>query len=122
MLWHFVKWRFMLWSTRRRRRNKARTKQLKPSQTAESIITNTNAVMMTANDNTALSVPQVTTLPVLKPKRRNNKIINDVTSAMINLGMAKRKAKQHVQQCYDNMNGNPSLNELLTYSIKSLSV
>ena len=134
--WHLIKWRFTLWRTRRRRRNRARVKQLTPPQAVERMtITpkpNPNPVMILANDNTpppikpSLIVVQSTTPQASPPKqskhkRHNKKMINEVTSALVNLGMTKRKAKQHVQQCYDDMNNTPSLTELLTYSIKSLS-
>jgi hypothetical protein len=126
--WHFIKWRFTLWSNRRRRRNKAKVKQLTPGQAVERMTAKLDTVIITANDNTVPPVTpappapqQRTTPPAPQAKRRNSKMINEVTSAMVNLGMAKRKAKQHVQQCYDNMNGKPSLNALLVYSIKSLS-
>ena len=133
--WHLIKWRFTLWRTRRRRRNRARVKQLTPSQAVERMTTkpNPNPVVIPVNDNVPpppsepnLIVVQSTTPQALppkqnKPKQHNKKMINEVTSALINLGMTKRKAKQHVQQCYDDMNNTPSLTELLTYSIKSLS-
>ncbi len=132
MLWSFIKWRFTLWRTKRRRRNKVIVKPITPGEAMDrmNIKPDINPVVILANDNAPapakpdlVAVQPITTqAPVQQQtKARNNKMINEVTSAMVNLGMAKRKAKQHVQQCYDNMQGAPSLTDLLTYSIRSLS-
>ena len=89
------------------------------------IPTTTPATTVAANDRIPAPTPVTNdATPASKPRKtksRNNKMIDEVTSAMVNLGMAKRKAKQHVQQCYDDMNNTPTLTELLTHSIKSLS-
>lgn len=131
MALHFIKWRFTLWRTKRRRRNRVTVKPLSPGEAAQRMKPKprTHNTILIANDNTPsppkpdlVAVTPTTQQPPAQPRaQRNTKLINDVTSALINLGMTKRKAKQHVQQCYDNMNGKPSLNGLLTYSIKSLS-
>ena len=128
LLWQFIAWRVTLYRNKRRRRNKVKVKQVVPDKPKP------DTVMIGANDNkrndltkyvptTVPDTPHVANdaTPGTQPlARRNDKMINQVISAMVNLGMAKRKAKQHVNDCYDNMTGKITLEDLLTYSIKSL--
>ena len=124
MIWHFIKWRV---SVRRYKRRVIST-PLTPGEAVERMTPKANKP---GNDNQLIKyvpietpAPQQiandTTPPAPQRARRDDKVIDDVISALRNLGMTKAKAKRHANLCYDKLN-QPSLNELLTYSIKSLS-
>jgi len=58
--------------------------------------------------------------PVVQTKaRRNQRVIDDAISAMNNLGLAKRKAKALVNQCYDTFKQPPNLQSLITRCLQA---